>query len=182
MTKSIETKDTIFFYYALQSIHYLEGIPITRLEEQDIDMLQRISNAAKYDGLVLLLGVDFYDMHLVVDRYLPDVQSKPLLPFYKSPDSEIYISNKADPYQVILNLRELSERYDLLNAPPFQKYEHDDETENHNWSIPIEDFIHENAKAKCQHELFMRDNGMHQTVIPGDYKKRASRLYLVKDN
>jgi hypothetical protein len=182
MIKSQEIEDTVFFYYTLQSMHYLEEIPIAKLEEQDIDMLQRISKAANHDGLMLVLAVDFHDKNLIVEKYCPDKQSKPLLPFYNSPDSVIYISNEADPYDVVQKLREISERYDLLDAPPFQKYGHDDETENCNWSVPIEDFIHENAKAKCAHELFMRDYGMHQTVIPADYKKRASRLHLIKNN
>lgn len=181
MIKSPEIEDTVFFYYTLQSINYLEEIPIAQLEAQDIDMLQRISNAAKYDGLMLLLSVNFHNKNLIVEKYCPDRKSKPLLPFYESPDSVIYINNDADPYDVVQKLREISERYDLLDAPPFHKYEHDDETENCNWTIPIEDFIHENAKAKAAHELFMRDYGMHQTVIPADYKKRASYLQLIKN-
>jgi hypothetical protein len=182
MIKPTETEDIVFFYYTLQSIHYLEEIPIAKLEEQDIDMLQRISKAAKYDGLMLLLAVDFHDKNLIVEKYFPDRKSKPLLPFYESPDSAIYISNDADSYAVVRKLREISERYDLLDAPPFQIYEHDDETENCNWAIPVEEFIHKNAKAKCAHELFMRDHGMHQTVIPTDYKNRASRLHLIKND
>ena len=178
---SEETEDTVFFHYTLQQIHYLEEIPIAKLEEQDIDMLQRISKAAKYDGVMLVLAVDFHDKNLIVDKYCPDRKSKPLLPFYEAPDSVIYISNDADPYHVVRKLREVSERYDLLDAPPFQKYEHDDETENCNWSVPIDDFIHENAVAKCKHELFMRDYGMHQTVIPTDYKKRERHLQLIKN-
>ena len=181
MMKSKETEDGVFFYYTLQQIHYLEEIPIAKLEEQDIDMLQRISKAANHDGLLLVLAVDFHDKNLIVDRFCPDKQSKPLLPFYEAPDSVIYISNEVAAYLVVRKLREISERYDLLDAPPFQKHEHDDETENRNWSVPIDDFIHENAVAKCKHELFMRDYGMHQTVIPTDYKKRASHIQLIKN-
>ena len=176
-----EIEDTAFFYYILQSIHYLEEIPIADLRELDIAMLQRISKAANYDGLMLLLAVDFHDKNLVVGSYCPDRQSKPLLPFSESPDSAIYISNDADPETVFRKLQEISERYDLLDAPPFQKYADDDETENCNWTVPIDEFMQENAKSKYEHEVFMRDYGMHQTVIPLDYKRRASHLQLIKN-
>src|SRR5690348_3350325 len=92
-----ELEDTAFFYYTLQSIYYLEEIPIAELRESDINMLQRISKAANYDGLMLLLSVDFHDKNLVVGSYCPDRQSKPLPSFTESPDSAIYISNEADP-------------------------------------------------------------------------------------
>ncbi|WP_198118974.1 hypothetical protein [Massilia rhizosphaerae] len=180
MSSSKELEDTAFFYYTIQSIHYLEEIPIAELRELDIVMLQRISKAATYDGLMLVLAVDFHDKNLIVERYCPDKQSKPLLPFSESPDSAIYISNEADPYEVIQKLQEISERYDLLNAPQFQKYA-DDETENCGWTVPIDEYLEENAKAKYNHEVFMRNYGMHQIVIPADYKKRACQLKLVKN-
>jgi len=184
-TKMISLKeldDTAFFYYTLQSIDYLEEIPIAELRELDIDMLQRISKAANYDGLMLLLAVDFHDKNLVVGSYCPDRQSKPMLPFSQSSDSVIYISNEADPEDVFRKLQEISERYELLDAPAFQKYADDDEIENCNWNVPIEELMQENAKSKYEHEVFMRDYGMHQTVIPADYKQRASHLQLVKNN
>jgi len=174
-----QLQDTAFFYYALQSIHYLDEIPIANLEELDVDMLQRFSRAANYDGLLLLLGVDFHDNNLVVSSYCPDRQSKLLPLFTEAPDSAIYISNEADPHEVCRKLQEMSERYDLLGAPPFQKYDHDDETELCNWTIPLEKFIQENAKAKYAHEVFMRDYGMYQTVIPANYKKRAAQLKII---
>lgn len=175
-----EQEDTAFFYYTLQSIYYLEEIPIAELREADIDMLQRISKAANYDGLMLLLSVDFHDKNLVVGSYCPDRQSKPLPSFTESPDSAIYISNEADPEKALRKLQEMSERYNLLDAPPFQKYAHDDETEHSNWTVPIDELIEGNAKSKYEHEVFMRDYGMHQTVIPADYKKRESYLKLIK--
>jgi hypothetical protein len=177
-----DLEDTVFFYYALQSIYHLEEIPISDLEELDIGMLQRISKAANFDGLMLLLSVDSYDKNLIVGTYCPDRKSIPMPIFTESPDSVIYIDNEADPYEVCKKLQEISERYDLLDAPPFRKYEHDDETENCNWTIPVDEFIEENAKAKYAHEVFMRDYGLHQTVIPTDYKKRASHLQLIKNN
>jgi hypothetical protein len=177
-----ELEDTAFFYYTLQSIYHLEEIPIAELRELDIGMLQRISKAANYDGLMLLLSVDFHDQNLVVGSYCPDKKSKPLLPFSESPDSVIYISNDADPEIVFGKLQEISERYNLLDAPSFQKYALDDETEHCNWTVPIEELIQENAKLKFEHEVFMRDYGMHQTVIPVDYKRRASNLQLIKNN
>jgi hypothetical protein len=175
-----ELNDTAFFYYTLQSIHHLEGIPIADLRELDIAMLQRISKAANYDGLMLSLAVDFHDKNLIIDGYCPDRQSKPLLPFDESPDSAIYISNEASPEAVFLKLQEISERYNLLDTPPFQKYDSNDDAESFNWTVPIDEFIQENAKSKFAHEVFMRDYGMHQTVIPVDYKKRSSQLKLVK--
>jgi len=176
-----DLEDTAFFYYTLQSIHHLDEIPIADLEESDIGMLQRISKAAHFDGFMLLLSVDSYDKNLIVGTYCPDRQSNPMPLFTDSPDSTIYISNVADPYEVYKKLQEMSERYDLLDAPPFQKYDHNDETENCNWTVPIDELTIENAKAKYAHEVFMRDYGMHQTCIPSDYKKHTSYLRLIKN-
>lgn len=177
-----ELEDTAFFHYTIQSMYYLEEIPIAELREQDIDMLQRISKAANYDGLMILLTVDFVDKNLVVESFCPDKQSNPLPSFTESPDSAIYISNKADPTAVFRKLQEISERYDLLDAPPFQQYDHDDDSENYNWTVPIDELIQANATSKYKHEVFMRYYGMYQTVIPIDYKQRAIHLKLVKND
>lgn len=182
MITPTELEDTAFFYYAIQSIYYLEEIPIAELREQDIDMLQRISKAANYDGLMLLLSVDFADKNLVVGSFCPDRQSKPLPSFSESPDSAIYISNKADPEAVFRKLQEISERYDLLDAPPFQRYEDDDDSEYYNWTVSVEELIQANATSKYEHEVFMQYYGIYQTVIPIDYKPRAIHLKLIKND
>lgn len=160
-------EDMKFFYYTIQAIEYLDELPIYELRDSDIIMLQRISAAANCEGLMLLLSVDFYDKNLVVGTYHPDRQSNCMLPFHDAPDSTVYISNDADPAQVVKILQEMSNRYDLLDAPPFQKYA--DDTND----VPMDQYILGNAKAKYAHEIFMRDHGMHNTVIPNDYKKPA---------
>lgn len=177
-----DLEDTAFFYYTIQSMYYLEEIPIAELREQDIDMLQRISKVANYDGLMLLLTVDFADRNLVVGSFCPDRQSNPLPSFSESPDSAIYISNEADPEAVFRKLQEISERYDLLDAPPFQRYEHDDDSKYYNWTVPIEELIQANATSKYEHEVFMRTYGMYQIVMPIDYKQRTTHLKLIKTN
>lgn len=176
-----EFDDLAFFYYTLESLNYLDEIPLTTLEELDIDMPQRISKAAHFDGVMLLLAVDHYDKNLVVGNFSPDRQSKPLLPFSESPDSAIYISNAADIDEVIGTLRSMSERYSSLNPPPFQKYDDDDGPGGDIHKVTVEEFLRGNLQAKYKHELFMRDHGIHHTVIPSGYKKPATaKLKLIK--
>jgi len=155
-----------FFYYAIEAMHHLTEIPISDLEELEIGTLQRISRAANFDGVMLVLSVDSNDRNLVVGNYCPDRQSKPLLPFLESPDSTIYISNDADPSEVVQKLQEICVHYSALTAPPFQKYTHNDENADMSWIVPMEEFLIANARAKYKHELFMRDHGMHNIVIP----------------
>jgi hypothetical protein len=174
-----ELDDLAFFYYTVQSVYHFDQIPISSLEELDIDMLQRVSKAAHFDGVMLILAVDLYDKNLVVGTFSPDRRSKPLLPFPECPDSAIYISNSADIYEVIEKLQEMSERYSSLNPPPFQKYDDDDGPGGDIHKVKVEEFLRGNLQAKYKHELFMRDHGMHQTVIPSGYKKPA-KLKLIK--
>jgi len=174
-----ELDDLAFFYYTVQSVCHFDHIPISSLEELDIDMLQRISKAANFDSIMLILAVDLYEKKLVVGTFSPDRQSKPLLPFSESPDSAIYISISADIYEVIEKIREMSDRYLSLNPPPFQEYNDDDGQEGDIHKVTIEEFLQGNLQSKCKHELFIRDHGMHQTVIPPGYKKLA-KLKLIK--
>lgn len=159
-----EHENLAFFYYAMLGLEYLKQIPISDLEELDIVIVQRLSKAACHEGVTLLLGVDPFEKNLIVEIYSPDHQSTPLEPFSNAPDSAIYISNEADPRHVKQVLRELSNRYDFLDAPLYQKYDHNDDC------VPMEEFLIGNARAKYKHEIFMRDHGMHYTVIPKNYK------------
>jgi len=111
--------------------------------------------------------------------FSPDRQSKLLLPFFESSESAIYISNSADIDEVIDKLQEMSERYSLSNPPPFQKYNQDDGPGGDIYNVRVEEFQRGNREAKYKHEVFMRDHGMHQTVIPSGYKQPA-KLKLIK--
>lgn len=166
-------KDIAFFYYALIGRTDLQEIPISQLEELDIDLLQRLSKAANHEGVTLLLGVDPKDKSLIVASFGLDHQHKPLEPFSDTPDTAIYISNEADPEHVMKILLEMSDRYESLDPPAFQKYAQDDDT------VPMDEFLEGNARVKYEHEIFMRDHGMHQTVIPLRYKK-PTKLKLIK--
>jgi hypothetical protein len=174
-----ELNDLAFFYYTVQSVYHFDQIPISSLEELDIDMLQRVSKAANFDGIVLILAVDLYDKNLVVGTFSPDRRSKPLLPFSDFPDSAIYISNSADIYEVIEKLKEMSKRYLTLNPLPFKKYNDDDDPGGDIHKVTVDEFLRGNLQAKYKHELFMRDHGMHQTVIPSGYKKPV-KFELIK--
>ncbi|TXF99206.1 hypothetical protein [Massilia arenae] len=174
-----EFDDIAFFYYTVQSVYHFDQIPISSLEELDIDLLQRVSKAAHFDGVKLTLAVDTYDKNLIVGTFSPDRRSKHLLPFSESPDSEIYVSNSADVCEVMDKLQEMSERYSSLNPPPFQKYSDDDGPEGDIHKVTVEEFLRGNRQSKHKHELFMRDHGMHQTVIPSGYKKPA-KFKLIK--
>jgi hypothetical protein len=176
---SIELDDIAFFYYTVQAAYHLDQIPISSLEQLDIDMLQRLSKAAHFDGVKLILAVGVYDKNLIVGSFSPDSQSKPLLPFFESPESAIYVSNSADIDEIIDKFQEMSERYSLSNPPPFQKYNDDDGPAGDIYNVTVEEFQRGNREAKYKHEVFMRDHGMHQTVIPSGYKKPA-KLKLIK--
>jgi len=56
-----ELDDLAFSYYTVQSVDHFDQIAISSLEELDIDMLQRISKAADFDGVMLILAVDPYE-------------------------------------------------------------------------------------------------------------------------
>jgi hypothetical protein len=176
---SSELDDIAFFYYTVQAAYHLDQIPISSLEELDIDMVQRLSKAAHFDGVKLILAVDVYDKNLIVKSFSPDRQSKPLLPFFESPKSVIYVSNSADIDEVIEKLQEMSERYASLNAPPFQKYNDDDGPGGDIHNVTVAEFQRGNREAKYKHEAFMRDHGMHQTVIPNNYKKRPKPVRII---
>lgn len=168
--------DLAFFYYTLQSIYHLEDIPISSLEELDIDMLQRLSKAARFDGIMLMLSVDSYDKNLVVEHFKPDRQAKSLLPFDESPESAIYISNDADVNEVLRTLHNMSARYKSLNPPPFKKYDDDDGPSGDIHTVTVEEFLRGNLEAKTEHAIFMRDNGMHNVAIPASYKRVQLKL------
>jgi len=176
---SSELDDVAFFYYTVQAAYHLDQIPISSLEQLDIDMLQRLSKAANFDGIKIILTVDVYEKDLTVASFSPDRQSKPLLSFCESPESAIYMSNSADIDEVIDKLQEMSERYSLSNPPPFHKYNEDDGPGGDIYNVRVEEFQRGNREAKYKHEVFMRDHGMHQTVIPSGYKKPA-KLKLIK--
>lgn len=168
--------DLAFFYYTLQSIHHLEGIPIAALEELDIDMLQRLSRAARFEGVQLILSIDSYDKNLVVDHFKPDRQSKPISPSDDPTDSAIYISNDADVNEVIHTLQHMSARYESLDPPPFEKYNDNDGPDGDIHTVTVEKFLRENQEAKSKHTAFMRDNGMHNVIIPATYKRIQLKL------
>lgn len=170
-----EFDNLTFFYYTVQAIYHIQDIPLSALEELDIDMMQKISKAAKFDGLMLILAADIYDKNLIVKTWAPDRQSKPLLPFNESPDSTIYISNDADINEVLQTLQDISDRYDSLPAPPFQKY-NDDDPSGDIHTVTVEELLRGNLQAKSKHEIFMRDNGMHNVVIPTTYKRMQLKL------
>ncbi|MGJ9417683.1 hypothetical protein ACHAC9_07955 [Massilia sp. CMS3.1] len=174
-----EFDELAFFYYTLQAMNHLDEIPIASLEELDIDMLQRLSKAAHFDGIMVTLAVDSYDKNLIVGAFAPDRRSKPLLPFAESPDSAIYISNVADIDEVIKKLKQMSERYSTSNPPIFQKYNDEDGPGGDIHTVTVEEYLHGNLQAKHKHEIFMRDIGMHHTVIPLGYKK-PTKLKLIK--
>lgn len=161
-----EHEDLEFFYYAMLGLNHLKQIPISELEEFDIVMVQRLSKAARHEGIMLLLGVDRSEKALIVETYYPDHQSTPLEPFSEATYSAIYISNEADPEYVIQVLREIATRYYYLDAPTYQKYDHNDD------SVEMEEFLLGNARAKYKHDIFMRDHAMHCTLIPNNYKTR----------
>jgi len=168
--------DLAFFYYTLQSIHHLEGIPIAALEELDIDMLQRLSRAARFDGVQLILSVDSYDKNLVVDHFKPDRQSKPILQSDEATDLAIYISNDVAVNEVLHTLQHMSDRYGSLNPPPFRKYDDDDGPAGDIHTVTVEEFLRGNLEAKSKHESFMRDNGMQNVIIPTTYKRICLKL------
>lgn len=167
-----ETNDLLFFYNSVMSYEHLKDIPLAELECLDIELLQKTSAYSNFDGLMFILGVDFYTKKLVVQTISPDRRSKPLLAFAESPDSTIYISKSADTKNVVKILREISDRYDFLNPPAFQKYNDKDTHDGDIWKVSVEEFLRGNLQAKYKHEIFMRDHHMHQIVIPTGYKFR----------
>jgi len=161
----VRPEDLSFFYNTLELIPVLNETPLTELRVSDIYILQRLSKAANHDGICIVLGVDFYYRNLIALRLLADLKSKPKLPFSESPKSAIYIGNNVSPELVVKILRDTSRRYTSLNPPPYQKYEDGDA------SVPNDEFVKENAVTKYEHEMFMRDYGMHHISIPIDYKQ-----------
>jgi hypothetical protein len=159
-----------YFYETVRSHEHLEEIPISDLEGVDIEFLQKTSASANFDGLMLILGVDFSTKKLVVQAFSPDRRSKPLLSSAESTDSTIYISKSADPKDVLKTLREISDRYSSLTPPPFDQYNDDSGPGGDIHQLPVEELLRGNLQAKYKHEIFMRDHNMHEVVIPAGYK------------
>lgn len=166
MKKSLEKQiaGVTLFNDAVKMMPILEEIPLSEIRADDISLLQRLSETAKHDGICIIVGVNFYDKNLVAMHFVPDLKSNPPPSFANSPDTVIFIGNNYDPDHAALYLRNLSINYDCLNAPAYQVYDDGDET------VPRDEFILANAKAKYEHEKFMKKNCMHYISLPYTYK------------
>lgn len=133
----------------------LRNTRIEKLTEKNIWTLQRLSKSLNNGGINIFPTVDLATKKLVIDAIDPHEEGREFAPFDLHPGPIIFIDNEVSPEDAAMQLQKLSKRYYALKPP-----------------------LHERIKIKSsddlfkpsEHDIFMRDNGMHVTYITSERK------------
>jgi len=133
----------------------LRNTPIEKLAEKNIWTLQRLSKSLSNGGIRIFPTVDRATDKLVIDGIDQHEEGREFLPFDLHPGPIIFIDNEVSAKHAATQLQALVNRYYALKPPTYER---------------VKIVSSGDLSKPSEHDIFMRDNGMHVTYITSDRK------------
>lgn len=158
LTAYIDYTRLFYFDKLIQNVILGSNHRLVSLRLEQIDCVQRISEALNYKSVRLLLGVPHHREELVITQTWPShaitAQNNDFF------HSSVIILNNTAPGLVVEFLHNFSQRYTALNPPVFNAYPEESKAESRQ-----ECYQEANARSRLEHIGFMKSKNMHTSVI-----------------